>query len=434
MSRQNTKQEERLRNLAYLVSKYYFSSYSNVKELIGLGMGVKVDKLTKAYIRLMIASLSLKMLRHSIDSALRDMLTYREFSVEQGSEVLGSLSVPHTIVTYPMSLYSYLTYLPSINAPEYMLLREISTMVIRRVKVAVRRLGEVIRSLNPNHELALRLRSDLGNLSRLLNVLRPKVSSLPKANYRIIIKEEYGRFSLSAPRWLRIAYESLILTKHLHSGVYVRHRRIRGNNALVMLSWRLYEVLVYALVSTALRGMGYVKSSNSLYINPITGDSVQLMFNKPISMGIIERVDELTEESNKEAIKHIVGKPDVYVKNRRSVVLECKFSTNPSYITAGRFKVMAYMYEHNANVGILVFPGLNKGIVFDDEDDATSRLYELLLSRRSRYVNLRLNDGKSMYLLVVDPGEFKDPESTWATALRRVSEVLSEAMGSLKTT
>ena len=158
------------------------------------------------------------------------------------------------------------------------------------------------------------------------------------------------------------------------------------------------------------------------------------MFNKPVSMGIIKRVDELTGGVNEEAIRRIVGKPDVYVRNRHSVVLECKFSTNLSYITAGRFKVMAYMYEHNANVGILVFPGLNKGAIFDDEDEATSRLYDILLSRQSRYINLRFNDGKLLYLLVVDPGEFKNPELTWATALTRVSEALSEAMGSLKTT
>ncbi|WP_291765519.1 hypothetical protein [Caldivirga sp. UBA161] len=424
----------RLRNLAHLVSKYYLSSYAGVKELIGLENGVKVDELTRAYVRLMIASLALRMLNHSINSALKDMLTYREFSIKQDNEVLGSLSVPHTIATYPMGLYSYITYLPSLKAPEYMLLREISIKVIKRVGLTIGELSRIILSLNTNDELALELKRGLGRLNRLLKVLKPKVFPLPKANYGVTISEEYGKLSLSAPEWLRIAHESLTLTKYLRSGVYVGRSRIRGGNALVLLSWRLYEILVYALLNAALRRMGYIKGTGSFYVNPITGDSVQLMFNKPISMGIINRIDELTGEVNEEAVRRIVGKPDVYVRNRRSVVLECKFSTNLSYITAGRFKVMAYMYEHNVDTGILIFPGLNKGTMFDDEDEATSRLYDLLLSRRSRYINLRFNDGKSMYLLVIDPGEFNNPELAWSTALIRVSEVLSEAMGSLKTT
>ncbi len=434
---QMMRERRRLRNLVRLATRYYLS-YSNIedtvdviKNLVGQGNGVVVDYLTKAYVKLIISLASLTMLNHSINLALRDRLIYREFKIDQGNDPLGPLSIPHTIATYPMNVYSYITYVPSGKAPEYMVLRGIATMVINNIKSTrseLKRTIEPMTMVNQDNELVVELNRGLVKLNRIMRRVRQKVALLPKSGNRINVSEEYGRLVQNAPNWLKIAHESLLLTKYLHGEVYVTsHRRVRGNDALIMLSWRLYEILVYALVRAALRRMGYFRASQSLFLNPEVGDSVMLMFNKPLSVGIVERIDELIGEDNDRMIKSIVGKPDLYMKNKRSVVIECKFSTNLSYITAGRFKVMAYMYEHNADAGILVFPGLSEGMVFDDEDDATLRLYGIL--RRRGYVELRLKEGKVMYLLMIDPGERKDAGLVWDIGLRRISEVLRRIVG-----
>jgi len=48
---------------------------------------------------------------------------------------------------------------------------------------------------------------------------------------------------------------------------------------------------------------------------------------------------------------------------RGAAVIECKFSDSLPYLTAGRFKAMAYLYEYGAQAGALyalfnVFPPL----------------------------------------------------------------------------
>jgi hypothetical protein len=74
-------------------------------------------------------------------------------------------------------------------------------------------------------------------------------------------------------------------------------------------------------------------------------------------------------DSDKETAKKARGRPDISLwkikggERKVLLVIECKFSDDPNYLTAGRFKAMAYLYEYGALAGALyalfnVFPPL----------------------------------------------------------------------------
>jgi len=89
-------------------------------------------------------------------------------------------------------------------------------------------------------------------------------------------------------------------------------------------------------------------------------------------------------------------------KNReRLLVIECKFSDDPNYLTAGRFKAMAYLYEYGAQLGALVFPELNsERRPYDDEDEGTRGLWRSLTKEDGLLcMSLRDGTGQALYLI-----------------------------------
>jgi len=104
-------------------------------------------------------------------------------------------------------------------------------------------------------------------------------------------------------------------------------------------------------------------------------------------------------------------------------VVKCKFSGNPTYITAGRFKVMAYMYEYNADLGILVFPDLDGRLVYDEEDRATSSLWDVM-ARNNGIAKITLSNGRSLYMVRADPAEAEGPGAVWEITKSRLLNVL----------
>ncbi|MGC9146061.1 MAG: hypothetical protein ACP5GS_08160, partial [Nitrososphaeria archaeon] len=77
-------------------------------------------------------------------------------------------------------------------------------------------------------------------------------------------------------------------------------------------------------------------------------------------------------------------------------------STKQSYITAGRFKVLAYIYEFGLESGVLVFPG-SENPNQEVDDEGTIRLAEEA-KNRGNILDLDLrDDGRKLYLLILDP-------------------------------
>jgi hypothetical protein len=141
----------------------------------------------------------------------------------------------------------------------------------------------------------------------------------------------------------------------------------------------------------------------------------------------------LSVDSDKETARKARGRPDISLKDKnreRLLVIECKFSDDPNYLTAGRFKAMAYLYEYGAQAGALVFPELSEGRSYDGEDEGTRGLWSLI-TREDGLLKLSLRDGagQALYLIRVDPAEGNDAEEAWEEAKGRVRKVLEEFFG-----
>ena len=75
-------------------------------------------------------------------------------------------------------------------------------------------------------------------------------------------------------------------------------------------------------------------------------------------------------------LRRAAGRPDITVACGGSIraVIEAKYSRRPSYLTAARFKTIAYIHEYDARLGVLVYPGIGAGRVHDEEEEETARL------------------------------------------------------------
>ena len=75
-------------------------------------------------------------------------------------------------------------------------------------------------------------------------------------------------------------------------------------------------------------------------------------------------------------LRRAAGRPDVTIACSDGIraIIEAKYSRRPSYLTAARFKTIAYIHEYNARLGILVYPGISAGHAHDEEEEETTRL------------------------------------------------------------
>ncbi|MFP3320820.1 MAG: hypothetical protein RXO24_09665, partial [Acidilobus sp.] len=222
------------------------------------------------------------------------------------------------------------------------------------------------------------------------------------------------------------------LLKHLREGIGVAQPPLEGGRyLLVMLAWRLYELYVAGIVLEALRELGYgVKvDGNRFVLMRDDNEAGELLLNSDMEESRLASVD-----SDKEIAKKARGRPDISLKDnnrKRLLVIECKFSDDPNYLTAGRFKAMAYLYEYGAQLGALVFPELNsERRPYDGEDEGTRSLWSLI-TREDGLLKLSLRDGAGqvLYLIRVDPAEGNDAQKAWKKAKGRVRCILEEFLG-----
>jgi hypothetical protein len=118
------------------------------------------------------------------------------------------------------------------------------------------------------------------------------------------------------------------------------------------------------------------------------------------------------------------GRPDAMINGGRRIVVEAKFSSEPQYITLGRFKTMAYVYEYGADAGLLVFPDLEEKRT-DLEDEATLEIYRYM-QQNGGIAMVRLKDGRKIYLVRVDPAEGSSHSEAGEKARARLTKVLTK--------
>lgn len=345
---------------------------------------IPVDDYTLSYIYNYILYVITKDIVKAAEDAKRDRLTYREFTVEYSTELYGTLCVDRTIPVYHMGLVAYYNFTEGYNAPEY----AIFGYLLRRIYSIIKNKREKFKIYSP-----LISYFDFSNeFDKYFEKLGEIKDNFPIGYYRDPIYTD--------PKWLITAYKAYFLAKNLENiriGERTSRKSIDKKRLIEVILWKLYELYIFYLVAQYLESKGYIiRKEGDSYIAEKNGQSLQLIFNASLPQySSLRRVDK---KENTDAYR---GKPDISIIKNKPIIFECKYSTNVSYITAGRFKIMAYTYEYDPLIAVLVYPGLNnEDIDFDQEDSATRELDNL--AKSSGLLNFQYNN-HVLYMAIIDP-------------------------------
>jgi len=425
--------------MARMVARSYLRGLSSSEAVLDrllkqAGTTYGVDELTRAYLTAWLARVAASDLKSAVEDARRDRLLYRQFRVVYDSTSWGPIDVARTIAVYPGGLQASMTYVPAFSSPELILLGEIVSRSLRALDEVMQGLRGLAQAEGED-PLLKELNDAIRGLEEAVDRLRAEAEGLERYPVPLSDEElraEWERLSPYAPRWLSEAWNAYRLLKHLREGIRVAQPPLEGGRyLLVMLAWRLYELYVAGIVLEALGELGYSveKADANRFVLTRDNEAVELLLNSDMEGSRLLSVD-----SDKETARKARGRPDISLKDKnreRLLVIECKFSDDPNYLTAGRFKAMAYLYEYGAQLGALVFPELNsEGRPYDDEDEGTRGLWSLI-TREDGLLKLSLRDGagQALYLIRVDPAEVEDAQEAWEEAKGRVRKVLGEFLG-----
>jgi hypothetical protein len=411
---------KRIRYMARMVTRSYLRGLPSSEAVLDRLLKkadekYEVDELTRVYLTAWLARVAADDLKSAVEDARRDRLLYRQFQVVYDSTSWGPIDVARTIAVYPGGLQASMTYVPAFSSPELILLGEIVSRSLRALDEVMQGLRGLAQAEGED-PLLRELNGAVRGLEEAVDRLRAEAEGLERYPVPLSDEElraEWERLSPYAPRWLSEAWNAYRLLKYLREGIRVAQPPLKGGRyLLVMLAWRLYELYVAGIVLEALRELGYgVKvDDNRFVLTRDDNEAGELLLNSDMEESRLASVD-----SDKEIAKKARGRPDISLKDnnrKRLLVIECKFSDDPNYLTAGRFKAMAYLYEYGAQLGALVFPELNsEGRPYDGEDEGTRSLWSLI-TREDGLLKLSLRDGagQALYLIRVDPAEVEDAQ------------------------
>jgi len=379
---------------------YYYLQYKGVVDvekllkILDLSQELRVSNEVLNYIHYYILYLITRDSVNSANKALNDRLTYREFSVEYSQELYGQLDVVRTIMVYP--LIAYYDFKEGYNAPEYGILG----YLLRRIYEIVSEKREGIKIIEPHPYFNF-----LKDFERLFSELNSVKDMFPEGYYRDP--------SYTDPPWLIRAYKAYVLAKKLED-IRIGEGGEKADKELIkFLKWKLYELYIFYLVVTYLRMNGYeiVKENEQRYYAVKGNKKIKFILNASLSNSTLRKVDDLQN------IDKYKGRPDLSLVEEKPIIFECKYSPKVGYITMGRFKVMAYTYEYQPLASVLVYPGLDWGVDYDDEDSATREL-----DRRAKERGLIdfWYNSHLIYMAIIDP--LKDDEHN----LRIIGEILKK--------
>ena len=185
-------------------------------------------------------------------------------------------------------------------------------------------------------------------------------------------------------------------------------RELQAEGTFVrVISWRLYEVYVLYLTLLALKNLGAVyfeRYRSSIHVEIHRGGTLWLLWNCPLPGSRFAKVTAYYIFNGPVELKNVEGRPDVGVitYNKPIAIIEAKFSRSLSYLTASRFKLLAYAYEYSPQVAILVYPGTPQSKHYlDDEERETLSLLEKV--EKHGGINFTLSNGTRFYIVPVIP-------------------------------
>ncbi|MCG3110073.1 hypothetical protein L3N51_02370 [Metallosphaera sp. J1] len=388
---------ERERRLIEKVGRYYFAYRGkvNLESLLARGLeSVEVDTITRYFLLSSVAISVINRALHYFDQAKRARLTYREFAVEYDSEPMGVVNVPRSLHVMSKGIYAYYTYIKGYDAPEY----AIMNYLLHKIYEVADRCHNIIK--NVHEEI---------KYFRIIDELKQKLQELEQA-LDYFRGSYYRPLTIYDPIWLRETYKLYKMLSELEtksfgtrSGVIVEREEM-----IKLVLWRLYEIYIFFLVVKYLEGEGFtVKKEGEAFVVQKGDKEIQLILNKDLDISQLESVDNLDN------VNSFRGRPDLSLKARRTILIECKYSNNVSYITASRFKIMAYAYEYDPITVILAYPGLDEKWmggqlppVLDVEERATFTMNEI--AKREGFIEIAFKSSKKLYIVVLDPSDEDD--------------------------
>lgn len=381
------------------VGKYYirYQKKLNIVKIYEKLIGenpVNIDKYSLLYLQSSIANLIIRDLISIAEKARKEKITYRELKVEYDKDIFGEISIDHTMNSLPQGLFAYYTYREGLNAPEYSILG----YIIRKSRKIASYYYEQMRSIQDPSIQEIKYFDFINEFKDNLSKIKRVSKYFPKGYYRDEIYTD--------PEWLKRAFMSYRLLKSLNV-IKVSAEMLKDSSkenlrkVLYMTESKLYELYLLYIVIKYLESKGkIIKRVNDDGI--IELDDLKIYFNKSLQSSNLKMVDNFSESK----IEKFKGRPDISLLqsisslNEKHIIIECKYSMSPSYITAGRFKIMAYSYEYNPLTAVLAIPGLSKKNIYDEEDRGTLEMYEK--AKEEGYVEFSYGNYNS-FIVIINP-------------------------------
>lgn len=224
-----------------------------------------------------------------------------------------------------------------------------------------------------------------------LETISTKIEKELERLYRIVQSDSMKKWK---PSWVFKAmtlYNNIKNSLHdLSNGVEsaIKHLNKLGSEEIVRelkeyiryMAWKLYELYILYLILLALRrtveGLNISFDDRKVLVE--YDDKRKLLtiyWGKPLQKSILSEVRTVDGKSlDSDLIYKLRGRPDLSIEmqGKVSIVLEAKFTRRIGYLTQARFKVMAYMYEYGADIGILAYPGVPRSPMSLDEEEQES--------------------------------------------------------------
>lgn len=270
----------------------------------------------------------------------------------------------------------------TISSPENLLLRAVCDYVIVRLKQLLDRINYIKRRISidiPNeaqrglYGLKFLEKTIRHGLSNLINALENSfLSRIPYQIYTTKTLEDIWELSAEVelapwkPEWvdelLNLIYTYFtddIIEKGLEkiTDLVINNiikKPVDLELAFKIYSFNLYEIYNLYIVLRALKGLGA---------------ELDLVAYRRLRATIGDKVIEIFYNRASEITKlPLVAIPDTMIKNKETIIIEAKFSNNPSYLSQAIFKVISYVTLFKAKIGILTFPTIRKRAPLDEED------------------------------------------------------------------
>ena len=186
---------------------------------------------------------------------------------------------------------------------------------------------------------------------------------------------------------------------------------------------KLYEIYGFTLVLESL--IEYFKINDKwnidvdeegkviIFESPLGGERIKITISyNAIPNNVKSRFEAAKAygllDNGIDEVDKLRGLPDTIIRvekesEKRLVIIDYKYSRNPSYIAASRYKVYAYMYEFNADASAVVVPGVNKEEAHEEEGREQKGFYVKAKEKGGAIIRVNSN-GKILAIIFTEPG------------------------------